>query len=261
MRIYSWNVNGIRACVRKGFAPWLATCGGTIIGMQEVRAAPEQIPPEAASPSGWHVHFVAAQKPGYSGVGLLSRRLPDEIEISLGPAKYDVEARLQIARFGRLTVANVYVPNGSGPNRDLSRIPYKLAFQRLLFRRLQPHLENGERLLVMGDFNTAHQEIDLARPKANEKNSGFRPEERRALGRLLARDWIDTFRHFVTDGGHYSWWSQHSGARERNVGWRIDYILASPAAMEFVRGATIHRHVTASDHCPISVEVDDAIFD
>jgi exodeoxyribonuclease-3 len=189
-------------------------------------------------------------------VGLFSRREPDCVDTLLGHEDLDCEGRLQVATFGQLTVVNAYFPNGNGKERDNSRIPYKLRFYGALFERLRRAHAKGERLLVMGDFNTAYAELDLARPRENRETSGFRPEEREELGRWLTAGWVDTFRHFQPAGGHYSWWSQRGGARERNVGWRIDYVLASPGAMRFVRAAAIHPDVRGSDHCPVSVTLD-----
>jgi exodeoxyribonuclease-3 len=260
-RIYSWNVNGIRSAVGKGFVDWLKKSRGQIVGIQEVRAQPDQIPPELSELPRWHQHYTVPERKGYSGVGLLSRRVPDAIETSLGEQRFDSEGRVQIARFGRLVMANGYFPNGNGKNRDNSRIPYKLDWYRALFDSLQRLRRGGHRVIVMGDFNTAHHPIDLARPKANEKTSGFRPEERAELDRWAEAGWVDTFRAFEPGEGHYSWWSQRFGVRAKNIGWRIDYVLASPAAMKFVRGAFIHPKTMGSDHCPIGVDVDPAIFD
>lgn len=259
MRIYSWNVNGLRACARKGFGDWLHASSADIVGVQEVRAPVAQLPAEIRRPEGWHVHVVEAERAGYSGVGLFARRLPDALTTSLGEPDFDREGRLQLARFGRLLLVNGYFPNGNGPNRDLSRIPYKLAFYQRLFDFLAPALGASEPVLVMGDLNTAHRPIDLARPRANEKTSGFRPEERAELDRWFAAGWVDTFRHFEDGPEHYTWWSQRYGVREKNVGWRLDYVLASPGAMPFVRAAGIEPHVQGSDHCPVYVEVDEAI--
>jgi len=260
LRVVSWNVNGLRACVKKGFRDWLATSGAEIVGLQEVRARPDQLTEDVHSPSDWHTHFVPAERPGYSGVALYSRQAPHAVEASLGEDRVDVEGRLQVARFGKLIVANGYFPNGNGKNRDLSRIPYKLDFYRSLFDLLEPARERGEPILVMGDFNTAHQDIDLARPKQNRKTSGFRPEEREELDRWLRSGWTDTFRHFESGGGHYSWWSQRGGVREKNIGWRLDMILASEGAMEHVRSAAIHPNTLGSDHCPVSLDLDPAIL-
>ncbi len=259
-RILSWNVNGLRACARKGFTNWLDDSGAEIVGVQEVRATRDQLPDTVAAPRGWHTDFVAAERKGYSGVGLYARRMPEKIETSLGKPAFDKEGRVQIARFGRLVVANVYFPNGSGKERDNSRVPYKLRFYGALFDCLQRYRRGGYRVLVMGDFNTAHREIDLARPGSNQGTSGFLPEERKELDRWLAAGWIDTFRHFEPGAHHYSWWSQRFGVRAKNIGWRIDYVMATPAAMKHVRGAFIWPDVQGSDHCPVGVDVDPAVF-
>ncbi len=261
LRIASWNVNGLRACASKGhFLPFLRDGGAEILGVQEVRARTEDLDPTLANPGRWRTHFAPAERPGYSGVGLFSRRIPDLVETSLAAPQFDSEGRVQLAHFGPLVVANIYFPNGNGRERDNSRVPYKLSFYRRLFARLAELRAAGKRVLVLGDFNTAHAERDLARPKENRDTSGFLTEERDELGRWLAGGYVDTFRMFHAGPGHYSWWSQRSGARERNVGWRIDYVLACPAAAAFVREATIHREVHGSDHCPVSVRVDPALF-
>ena len=261
LKIYSWNVNGLRAATRKGFCEWLHGADAHIVGVQELRALREQLPKKVAQPQGFGTHFFPARsKKGYSGVGLFSRTEPDEVITTVGEERFDREGRIQIARYGDVQIANVYFPNGSGKNRDLSRIPYKLAFYDHLRERLQPALERGEPLFVIGDFNTAHQEIDLARPKANTETSGFRPEERESFQAWLDAGWTDTFRHYCDDGERYSWWTYRGNCRERNVGWRIDYVLASPGAMEFVVDADIHHEVMGSDHCPVSVSVNPAIF-
>ena len=261
MKIVSWNVNGLRAAVRKGFLEWLQEQDGEIVGLQETRVLREQLSKKAREPEGWNTHFCSAEKKGYSGVGLYSKVEFDEVIDCLGVEKFDVEGRVQIAKKGALTLVNAYFPNGSGTNRDLSRIPYKLEFYDHLRERFQDGVNSGERILVMGDLNTAHRPIDLARPKPNVKTSGFRPEERECFDQWFDAGWVDTFRAFCDEPDRYSWWSYRKGVRERNVGWRIDYVLASPGAMEFVRGADIHHDVMGSDHCPISVEVDPAIFE
>ena len=260
VRIYSWNINGIRSATGKGFAEWLKKSRAEIVGVQEVRAQPDQVPPEVSDVTRFHQAFTAPERKGYSGVGLFSRRKPDALETSLGEDRFDAEGRVQIARFGRLVVANGYFPNGSGKDRDNSRIPYKLDWYQALFDRLQKLRKSGKRVIVMGDFNTAHKPIDLARPKENAKTSGFRPEERAELDRWVGAGWVDTFRAFEPGPDHYSWWSQRFGVRARNVGWRIDYVMASPAAMKFVRRAFIRPDVMGSDHCPIGIDVDPAIF-
>ncbi len=259
-RVYSWNVNGIRAATRKGLADWIRGSGAEIIGLQEVRSDAASIPPEIGDIDDYHQSYVSAERRGYSGVGLLTRREPDRLDTSLGESRFDVEGRLQIARFGRLVVANGYFPNGSGKDRNNDRVPYKLDWYRALFERVERWRRAGYRVLVMGDFNTAHREIDLARPKENRKTSGFLPEECAELDSWTAAGWIDTFRAFEPGPGHYSWWSQRFGVRARNVGWRIDYVFASPSAMPFVRGAFLEPETQGSDHCPIGVDLDPGIF-
>jgi exodeoxyribonuclease-3 len=259
-RVYSWNINGIRAATKKGLVDWIRRCDAEIIGLQEVRAEIEAIPPEIRALDDYHQNFVSAQRKGYSGVGLLSRRQPDRTDTSLGEERFDAEGRLQIARFGRLVVANGYFPNGSGKDRSNDRVPFKLDWYRALFARVEKWRRAGYRVLVMGDYNTAHREIDLARPKDNRKTSGFLPEECAELDRWIESGWVDTFRAFENGPGHYSWWSQRFGVRAKNVGWRIDYILASPSAMPFVRNAFIEPDTQGSDHCPIGVDLDPSIF-
>lgn len=276
MRVLSWNVNGIRACVRRGFAGFLDRSGADVLGVQEVRALCEEIPPEARTPEGWHAVFSPAERRGYSGVGLYSRREPERIETSLDEPRFDVEGRYMAAHFPaagpgarvhaaagsgagrgqRFVVVNCYFPKGSGRDRDNSRVPYKLDFYRAVFERVERFRRDCP-VLVIGDYNTAHREIDLARPKANVKNSGFLPEERAELDRWLEAGWVDTFRALHPhEPGHYTWWAQRGGARARNVGWRIDYVLASPAAMERVRDAFIWPDALGSDHCPAGVDTD-----
>ena len=262
MRVLSWNVNGLRAAQNRGFSRWLSRSGADVVGIQEVRARPDDLPPPLTPErlaGRWHAHYAPAERKGYSGVALYSRPEPDRVETALSP-RFDEEGRLQIARFGKLVVANGYFPNGNGKGRDNSRVPYKLAFYRALFERLQKLRRGGYRVLVMGDFNTAHREIDLARPKDNQKTSGFLPVERAEIDRWIQAGWVDTFRHFEPGPGHYSWWSQRYGVRARNIGWRLDYVLASPSAMEFVEDAFIKRHTKGSDHCPVGVDLDPAVL-
>ena len=254
MRILSWNVNGLRACTRKGFRSFLADCGADVLALQEVRAFPEQLDDDVRAPEGWQAAFAPAERPGYSGVALYSRQAPDRIETELEP-RFDVEGRFIAAHFGRLVVASVYFPKGSGRERDNSRVPYKLDFYRAVFDRVERLRRRGP-VFVTGDYNTAHESIDLARPKGNVKNSGFLPEERAEISRWLDAGWVDTFRARHPDApGHYTWWRQFGGARERNVGWRIDYVLASPSADRRVQQAFIWPEATGSDHCPVGVDI------
>jgi exodeoxyribonuclease-3 len=256
LRVVSWNVNGLRSCAQKGFLGWLQASRAQIVGLQEVRARPDQLPAEVRAPSRWHTSFAVAERPGYSGVGLYTRTRPDAVETQLDQPRFDGEGRLQIAHFGALSIANVYFPKGSGTLRDNSRVPYKLAFYGAVFDRVQMLRARGQRVLVMGDFNTAHREIDLARPKSNLRNSGFLPEERAEITRWLAAGWVDVFRRFEPGPGHYTWWRQWGDCRANNVGWRIDYVLACPEALRFARRAFIRPEVMLSDHCPVGVDLD-----
>jgi exodeoxyribonuclease-3 len=255
MRIVSWNVNGLRAAAKKGFGGFLERSQADVVGIQEVRAMPEQLQPETRSPAGWHSYFAPAERRGYSGVGLYTRQPADRVETRLGEQRFDAEGRLIIGHFGRMAIASVYFPKGSGKDRDNSRVPYKLDFYRCLFERLQQLRKRGP-VFVIGDYNTAHHSIDLARPATNRRSSGFLAEERAEMSRWMDAGWVDVFRRQYPDApGHYTWWRQWGGARANNVGWRIDYVLASPSAARRVTDAFIWPHETGSDHCPVGVDL------
>ncbi len=255
MRIVSWNVNGLRACAKKGFLDFLEASNADVVCLQEVRAFPEQLDDNVREPAGWHTAFAPAQRPGYSGVAIYSRSAPTRIETRLDNPEFDVEGRFILAQFGRLSVASVYFPKGSGKERDNSRVPYKLDYYASVFERIQTLKQRGP-VYVAGDYNTAHEEIDLARPKTNKKSSGFLPEERDELTRWIASGWVDTFRQQHPGAeGHYTWWRQFGGARENNVGWRIDYIFSSPSGAKRVQDAFIWPDVLGSDHCPVGIDI------
>ena len=256
MRIVSWNVNGLRACAKKGFLDFIERSGADVVGVQEVRAFPEQLPEEVRAPAGWHTVFVPAERAGYSGVGFFSRHEPERIETKLSVPELDAEGRFVLIRVGRLALVNCYFPKGSGKDRDNSRVDYKMRFYGAVFDRIQ-RLRRRYPTLVMGDYNTAHTPIDLARPKTNQKTSGFLPEERAEIDRWLEAGWSDTFRRqHPGEEGHYTWWRQWGGARENNVGWRIDSVLASPAATRRIGDTFIWPHELGSDHCPIGVDIE-----
>lgn len=256
MRLISWNVNGLRACAKKGFIDVLNDSNADIVGIQEVRAFPAQLDARTRAPDGWHSNFAPAERPGYSGVGLYSKIPPDRVETSLGNRLFDTEGRLIIGHFGRLAVASVYFPKGSGKQRDNSRVGFKLDFYSAVFERIEQLRKRGP-VFVMGDYNTAHQAIDLARPKTNQKSSGFLAEERAEMTRWMDAGWVDVFRRqHPEEPGHHTWWRQWGDARANNVGWRIDYVLASPSAAKRVTDAFILAQVTGSDHCPVGVEFD-----
>ena len=256
MRIVSWNVNGLRALVKKGvLLDFLENAGADVITLQETRVLESQLPAEIRALQGWHTYFASAERLGYSGVAIFSRKPADKIITTLPKQSFNVEGRYLVARFGRMSIASIYFPNGSGKDRDNSRVPYKLDFYEAARLELERLRKIGP-VYVTGDFNTAHSEIDLARPKANEKTSGFLPVERDALDCWIRHGWIDTFRKRHPGAtGHYTWWRQWGGSRENNVGWRIDYILASPTADKQVNSAFIWPNVRGSDHCPIGVDL------
>jgi len=256
MRIVSWNVNGLRACAKKGFLERLDDFAADVLCLQEVRAFPEQLPAEVLNPPEWSAHFHPAQRPGYSGVAIYSKVPPDRVDHLLGVEEYDAEGRFIVAHFGRLAVVSGYFPKGNGKERDNSRVPYKLGFYQSVFDRIERLKKRGP-VYVTGDLNTAHDTIDLARPKTNQKSSGFLPEERAEISRWLEAGWVDTFRRqHPGEEGHYTWWRQFGGAKEKNVGWRIDYVLASKSGASKVKQAFIWPEVLGSDHCPVGVDID-----
>jgi exodeoxyribonuclease-3 len=253
-RLFSWNVNGIRACGRKGFLDWLAAAQPDILGLQETRARPEQLEGELRQPDGYQVRYNPAERKGYSGVALYTKSEPESIILGgLDEPRFDDEGRLIIADYGDFLFYTCYFPNGGN---DLSRVPYKLEFSEAVLQHAQAERKAGRSIVICGDLNTAHQEIDLANPKSNKKNTGFLPEEREWLDRLVDHGYVDIFRSLHPgEEGRYTWWSNRKGVRERNVGWRIDYFFISPDLVDRVVAARIHADVLGSDHCPIELEL------
>ena len=251
MRAYSWNVNGIRAVQRKELLPWDQIQDADVICLQETKAHDEQLDPEVATPPGWHAHYSAGQRKGYSGVAVISREKPDEVVEGLGIPKFDKEGRVLRARFGELLVISAYFPKSDFAD---VRFRYKLEFCRAIRRFVLDEVDEGRHVLLMGDYNIAHQPIDLARPKENENNPGFYPKERNWMTRFLGSGFHDVFRERNPEAdGKYSWWSYRAGAREKNIGWRIDYGTVNTGLLNRVVDAQIHPNVTGSDHCPVSV--------
>lgn len=253
LSIVSWNVNGIRAAQKKGFLDWLNGSGADLVFLQETKAMPEQLDAALTEPEGWHANFHSAERKGYSGVALYSRTEPDEIIRGCGDEQFSVEGRSICAIYGDLAVWGCYFPNGGN---ELKRVPYKMDYYRQLLNTMNEQRAAGLKVLVGGDYNTAHKEIDLARPKQNVKNTGFLPEEREEFQRWIDDGWTDTFRLMRGDEAErYSWWSFRSAARARNIGWRIDYWLCDSAMNERILDADIHPDIMGSDHCPVSVKV------
>lgn len=258
-RILSWNVNGIRACVDKGFLDWLRRSKGDVVGLQETRASDDKVPAGLRRSRRFPHFFLseATSKKGYSGVAVLSRENPVEVRTGLSRPRFDREGRFQLVRYEDLLVANVYFPNGNGKERDNSRVPYKLSFTRRVFDVVdEARAATGLPAVIMGDFNTAPEEIDLARPKDNKKTSGFLPNERKALAQCLKRGYVDTFRALHPEAVKYSWWSSRFGVRKKNIGWRIDLLFVSEDLMPRVKDAFILTNVMGSDHCPIGIDLE-----
>jgi exodeoxyribonuclease-3 len=249
LKLYSWNVNGIRACEKKGFLPWLSSCGADIVMLQETKASPEQLSAALCSPVGFYAEWCAAEKKGYSGVATYSR-FPMAAARGLGDPAFDREGRVLISSYPGLTLFNTYFPSGT---TGAERVTYKLAFYRHFLQVLRAYIDAGQRVIVAGDVNTAYAEIDLARPRENRQTSGFLPEERAALGEYFAAGLVDTFRHVRPAEAKYSWWTVRSGARERNIGWRLDYFLISANLLPYLTDADTHPDVIGSDHCPVSI--------
>ncbi|MFH1941637.1 MAG: exodeoxyribonuclease III [bacterium] len=249
-RLLSWNVNGLRAVVKKGFTDWFAEDSPDILCLQEIKASEEQLPKELLSISGYEMICFPAQRKGYSGTALLTKQRPERIVKGLGIQRFDSEGRTLIAEYGNYILFNVYFPNGKASKE---RLDYKMDFYDTFLDTVDRLKKEGKNIIVCGDVNTAHTEIDLARPKENEKMSGFLPEERAWIDKLVSHGFIDTFRIFHSEGGHYSWWDYKTRARERNVGWRIDYIFISENLRENVTSASILSDVTGSDHCPVGM--------
>jgi len=254
LTLISWNVNGIRAAQRKGFLDWLAHSAADIVCLQETRAEKEQLSPELAAPTGYHAVWNSSKrKRGYSGTAILSRTEPLEVQFGLGIDEFDQEGRTIIAHYPNFTLLNCYFPNGS---RDHSRVPFKMAFYEAFLQKCESLRAAGRNVIFCGDVNTAHREIDLANPASNQKTTGFLPEERAWIDRVLATGYIDTFRYVYPDAtGQYTWWSVPTRARARNIGWRLDYFFAAQEVESRLVDAFILPDVQGSDHCPVGLKL------
>lgn len=275
LKLVSWNVNGIRALEKKGFSAWLQGSGADIVMLQETKCSPEQLTDALCKPDGYSSEWCAAEKKGYSGVATFSR-LPMTTSRGFGDTRFDTEGRVLISTIpiptpsttpsdsvppsgtsenslgspSFLTLFNIYFPSGSS---GMERVAFKLEFYRRFLEVVGEQIARGARVVVAGDVNTAYAEIDLARPRENRNSSGFLPEERAALGQFFEAGLVDTFRHVRPAEAKYSWWSQVTNARARNVGWRLDYFFVSRNLLPHVVDADIHPEVLGSDHCPVSL--------
>lgn len=253
MKIISWNVNGIRAIQGKGFAEILARLDADCILLQETKAQADQIDKALESIDGYHVYSNCAERKGYSGVTILSRQEPLQIIHDIGIAEHDREGRVIVAEFAHFFLLNVYVPNSG---EALARLDYRQEWD-LGFLAYCRQLQSKKPLIACGDFNVAHREIDIARPKQNyNKSSGYTQVEIDGFSRFLDAGLVDTFRHFHPDTVAYSWWSFRAGARAKNIGWRIDYVFTSQVLTGKVKLAFILPDISGSDHCPVGIEID-----
>jgi exodeoxyribonuclease-3 len=249
MKIVSWNVNGLRAVLRKNFLEFLASEDPDILCIQETKARPEDV--EQLWPVTYRTWWNSALKKGYSGTALFTRKPPLSVRNGTGMAEHDGEGRVITAEFDRFYLVNVYVPNSQ---RELARLPYRQRWDCAFLDYLKS-LDRIKPVVCCGDFNVAHTPLDLAHPKANEGNHGYTPEERAGFDAFLKAGFLDAFREFEKGGGHYTWWSPMSGARSRNVGWRIDYFLVSAALRPGLKSAFHRPDVPGSDHCPLGIEI------
>jgi len=249
-KLISWNVNGIRAAEKKGFLEWLSASGADLVAVQETKAQPAQLSAALLDPPGYQAVWNSAEKKGYSGTVTYSRHAPEKIIAGLNEPRFDNEGRVLIHEFEPFVFFNIYFPNGG---RGPEWVTHKLAFYRRFLEITQGYLLAGRPIVATGDFNTAYAEIDLARPRENANHSGFMPEERAGLGEFFQAGLIDTFRHLHPDTVKYSWWDMVTRARERNVGWRLDYFMVSPDLIDCIVAADIHDDVFGSDHCPVSL--------
>ena len=276
MKIISWNVNGIRAVEKKGFTDWLLNCGADVVCIQETKAHPSQLTQNILAPgSEENIHFPipakesaspvkiedenalyksywsSAKKAGYSSTAIYSKKQPDKVEL-LGNSEFDDEGRVLSAYFGKTVIISAYFPNSQNQG---SRLDYKLGFCNAIFEYLKKLVSDGFNIVLCGDYNLAHKAIDLANPKANEGNAGYLPEEREWMEFFTTNGFTDTFRKFCQEPKQYTWWSYRFHAREKDIGWRIDYQCVNNDFINKVKSSKILKDVMGSDHCPIEIEI------
>jgi exodeoxyribonuclease III len=250
MKIVSWNVNGLRSVLQKGFLDFVAAANADVLCLQETRALPEQVELELP---GYEIHWNPAQKKGYSGTLIASRAPLESVQRGMGIDKHDKEGRVLAAELRDFTLLSVYTPNSQ---HGLARLDYRVREWDADFCAHVSALARVKPVVVCGDLNVAHEERDIANPKSNRRNAGFTDEERASFSRLLGAGFKDAFRMFCQEGGHYTWWSNFGRAREKNVGWRIDYFVVSEGLAPRVVSSSIHPEVKGSDHCPVSLVIE-----
>lgn len=254
LNVYSWNLNGIRSAAKRGFLPWLQKSDADLLFLQEVRATTEQLDQGLLAPDKYQSFWHPAEKKGYSGVALYSKRplAKSDVILGLGNSDFDCEGRFIGVFYNNIFFAHGYFPNSQPEGK---RLAYKLEYCRLVQNKLEEIRKDGVEIVLGGDINIAHTEIDLANPKQNINNPGFFPAERDWLTRFLELGYSDAFRLFEKQGGHYTWWSQRPGVRQKNIGWRIDSHFVSENLANKVTSAKIHKEIYGSDHCPISIQI------
>lgn len=252
MKIISWNVNGIRAISKKGFHDFVQEIDADIICLQETKANVDQLDESLLSINGYTSYWSSAEKKGYSGVAVYTKEKPIKIEKGIGIDKFDKEGRILRIDYETFILFNIYFPNGGSANK---RVDFKMEFCESLLSYLNKLNKQSKKIILCGDVNTAHMEIDLSRPKENEKNTGFLPQERAWLTKFLDSGFIDTFRHLNSEPQNYTWWDYKTKARERNIGWRIDYFIISKNLLLKLKKAYIMNSIFGSDHCPIAIEI------
>ncbi len=259
MKIISWNVNGLRALHKKGAFDAIFEIDSDIICLQETKAHPEQLPLEVQSPAGYNAYFDHSKlKKGYSGVAIFSKIKPEKVEYGIGIPKFDDEGRTLVAYYKDLpaqagfVLINSYFPNGGG---GPERLVYKMEYYDEFLKFIDKLKKNGKNVIFCGDVNTAHEEIDLSRPKENENHTGFLATEREWIDKLISHGYVDTFRNFHPEKIQYSWWDMKTFARDRNIGWRIDYFFVSDSIRNLIKRAEILDNIMGSDHCPILLEL------
>lgn len=252
MRIFSWNVNGLRAIAKKNFFQWVEEEQPDIFCLQETKIQEHQLEDNLKNIEGYKSYFSFAEKKGYSGVATYTKIEPKNVLNGIGIEEFDNEGRILISEFEEFTLLNIYFPNGQ---MNDERLDYKLRFYDAILDYCNSLVSQGKKLIICGDYNTAHREIDLKNPKNNEKYSGFLPIERQWIDKFISNGYTDVYRYFYNDKVEYSWWSYRFKARERNAGWRIDYFFVSDNMLPLIKDAKIHTDVTGSDHCPIELIV------
>jgi exodeoxyribonuclease-3 len=252
VRILSWNVNGIRAAYKKGILNWFSKEQPDILCIQETKAMKEQLADDLINVNGYNSFFSSAERKGYSGTATYTKVNPLKVSNGIGIQKFDSEGRFLVTEFDEFILFNIYFPNGKA---KAERLQYKMDFYEAFLKHLKKLLKQGKKIVICGDVNTAHKAIDLARPKPNEKISGFLPEERAWIDKLLEAGFIDTFRKFNQKPEQYTWWDMMTRARDRNVGWRIDYFFISDNLKDNLKNAFILPDVMGSDHCPVGIEL------